>query len=102
MNENSNYKSLKELIGQTENESSQFIPDLLKKVQAPTSIVKKVIFEIMQVKLVEDHQYFLSQNKAYEKLLNKSSKKIENLILKLMIFGNKINSNNEMPNIRKK
>ena len=51
---------------------------------------------------MEDHEYFLSQNKSYENLLNKTSKKIEKLILQTMIFGKKITDKNDLPNIRKK
>jgi hypothetical protein len=54
------------------------------------------------MKLVEDHPYVLSQNKAYEQLLNKTSKRIENLIVKMIFFGKKVGNVNDIPNIRKK
>jgi hypothetical protein len=99
-NENKNYKEIAEFLKTNNqnsnlNENPDFFLGLLKKVQVTSAAVRKV-------KIVEDHKYFLSQDKNYEVLLNKTSKKIENLILKMMIFGNKVANKDQLPNIRKK
>lgn len=93
MDNGNKYESLDQLIGFPSNNS--FLTNLLKKVQVTSSSARKS-------KIVSDHQYFLSQDKNYEATLNKTSTRIENLILKLMNFVDPKEDSAPKVNIRKK